>query len=78
MWLFSAWKATAVPATLQSQDFWTLTANDMEGKRREMSEFKGRVLLVTNVASKCALSPQHLKDFIELKNKYGEEGLEVR
>lgn len=77
MWLFSAWKATAVPAALLSQDFWTITANDMEGKKREMSEFKGQVLLVTNVASKCGLSPQHLKDFIELKKKYKDDGLEI-
>lgn len=77
MWLLSAWKATAIPTALLSQSLWTMSANDTEGKTREMSEFKGKVLLVTNVASKCGLSPQHLKDFIELKQKYGEEGLEI-
>ncbi|KAL8438973.1 hypothetical protein Efla_006918 [Eimeria flavescens] len=77
MWLFSAWKAAAVPAALLSQDLWSMSANDMEGKRREMSEFRGQVLLVTNVASRCGLAAEHMKDFIELKDKYGNEGFEV-
>lgn len=67
-----------MPAALLSLDFWNITANDMSGKRREISEFKGQVLLVTNVASKCGLAPQHLKEFKVLKEKFGNDGFEVR
>ena len=51
---------------------------DATGKLREMSEFKGQVLLIANTATKCGFTPQHLKEFRELKEKYGAEGFEVR
>ncbi|XP_026190166.1 uncharacterized protein LOC34623923 [Cyclospora cayetanensis] len=77
MWLFSAWKSGAVPAALLSQDFFSLGAKDVEGNYRQMAEFKGQVMLITNSATKCGFTQQHLKEFRELKEKYGPQGFEV-
>ncbi|MSR02306.1 MAG: glutathione peroxidase [Gemmatimonadetes bacterium] len=35
------------------------TATTIDGKERSMADFKGRVLLIVNVASKCGFTPQY-------------------
>ena len=35
------------------------TVKTIDGKERSMAEFKGRVLLIVNVASKCGFTPQY-------------------
>ncbi len=40
------------------------------------SDFRGKVLLVVNVASKCGLTPQY-KGLQELHNRYNKHGLEI-
>jgi glutathione peroxidase len=34
-------------------------ANDIDGKPIELSKFKGKVVMIVNVASKCGLTPQY-------------------
>ena len=49
---------------------------DSSGKTFQLSDFKGKVLLVVNIASKCGFAPQ-LKSLNELHEKYHHKGLEI-
>jgi glutathione peroxidase len=48
----------------------------IDGKDASMGEYKGKVVLVVNVASKCGLTPQYSK-LQSLYEAYGDKGLVV-
>ncbi|MEK9649943.1 MAG: glutathione peroxidase [Gammaproteobacteria bacterium] len=50
--------------------------NSLTGESINFSKFKGKVLVIVNVASKCGFTPQY-KDLEELYKKYKDQGLEV-
>jgi len=52
------------------------SARDIDGKERSLSEFRGKLLLIVNVASQCGFTPQY-KGLEELHRKYAGKGLEV-
>lgn len=52
------------------------TVDDIIGNKVELSKYKGKVLLIVNVASKCGLTPQYA-DIQELYDEYASEGLVV-
>lgn len=48
----------------------------VENKMVPLSEYKGKVLLIVNIATGCGLTPQ-LEDFEKLYQKYNKDGLEI-
>jgi glutathione peroxidase len=67
----AAEKATAKPA--QALNF---KVQSLEGKDVDLAQYRGKVVLVVNVASKCGLTPQY-KELEALYKKYKGQGLVI-
>lgn len=55
-----------------SSSIYDIQINSLEGDSLDLSAYKGKKLLIVNVASKCGFTPQY-KDLQELHELYGED-----
>ena len=62
----------AIAAQAQQKSFYDFTVKTIDGKDLSLSSFKGKKVLVVNVASKCGFTPQYAK-LEELYTKYGKD-----
>jgi glutathione peroxidase len=61
---------------LAASSLYDFTVNSIDGQPAPLAAYKGKVLLVVNVASKCGFTPQY-KALEALYEKYKDQGLVV-
>ncbi len=61
-----------VNAMAQNTDFYSYSFTDIDGNEVSMSQFKGKKILIVNVASKCGYTPQY-EDLQKLHVQYGDK-----
>ena len=61
-----------LPAFAQKQTLHDFTVQTIDGEEFDLSELKGKKVLVVNTASKCGLTPQY-EDLQKLYEKYGSD-----
>ncbi len=66
----SATQETETPAALN------FTMNTIDGQKKSLSDYQGKVVVIVNVASKCGMTPQYAK-LQELHDKYADKGLSI-
>ncbi len=72
-------KAAPPPAVEVSASFagmWDIPINTLDGKPTTLGAFKGKAVLVVNVASKCGLTPQYAQ-LEALQKQYEPKGFSV-
>lgn len=62
--------------SMAADSIYEFKMKNIDGKEVELSEFKDKVVLIVNVASKCGATPQY-EQLQALSDKYGEKGLVV-
>nr|ATL77050.1 glutathione peroxidase [Phellodendron amurense] len=59
------------------ESIYDLTVKDAKGNDVSLSIFKGKVLLIVNVASQCGLTDSNYTELNQIYQKYKDQGLEI-
>ena len=66
----------SIAAAAQSNSFYDFAVTTIDGKPYNLSQLKGKKVLVVNVASKCGLTPQYAQ-LQELYDQYKDDGFVI-
>lgn len=69
---FVAFAISVTVASAQTKNLHDFTVTNIEGNPCDLSQLKGKKVLIVNVASKCGLTPQY-RQLQELYEKYKDE-----
>ncbi|XP_060658084.1 LOW QUALITY PROTEIN: uncharacterized protein LOC133841985 [Drosophila sulfurigaster albostrigata] len=75
--------STAAALDMSSGDYknassiYEFSVKDTHGNDVSLEKYKGKVVLVVNIASKCGLTKNNYQKLTDLKEKYGERGLTI-
>ena len=61
---------------MSAQSIYDFTVKDNAGKDVSLADYKGKVLLIVNTATRCGFTPQY-KELESLYENYNKEGLEI-
>lgn len=68
--------AFSVSFSFSQQGFYDLSATDIDGNSVDFSKYKGKKVMIVNVASECGYTPQY-KSLQELYDSYRNSGFEI-
>jgi len=72
------WKAEYGPYDLEKiNSFYDLSANDIDGNKVSFQEFRGKIVVIVNVASYCGYTEQHYKELVKLHSELEGYALEI-
>ena len=60
----------------KDRSMYTIQTRTLEGQPANLADYKGKVVLIVNVASKCGFTPQY-SDLEKLNQKYKDKGLVI-
>ncbi|CAI0395331.1 unnamed protein product [Linum tenue] len=63
-----------VSASVPEKSIHEFTVKDSRGKDVELNDYKGKVLLVVNVASRCGFTDSNYTQLTDLYSKYKDRG----
>lgn len=58
-----------------AQSVYDFTVKDTYGNDVKLDKYKGKVLVVVNIASQCGLTTSNYKQLTELQEKYKDKGI---
>lgn len=73
LWTFDNPRAASASTTSAAKSVYEFKMKNIDGKEVSLSEYKGKVLMLVNVASKCGLTPQY-EALQALYSRYKDQG----
>ena len=74
--IIAAAAALLISAVAGAQTVYDFKVKDMDGKEVSLSDYKGKVLLIVNTATKCGFTPQY-EELQAMYDKFKDKGLVI-